>query len=165
MPSVFDFSAKLNNGDDQPLSDFRGKVLLIVNTASQCGFTPQYQGLEELYKKYSAQGLEILAFPCDQFGHQEPGGDQEIQGFCERNYGVTFPLFSKIEVNGENAHPLYKFLKTEAGGLLTDAIKWNFTKFLVGREGKVLDRFAPFTKPQEIEEDISKALISKVLKD
>ena len=158
MPSVFDFSAKLNNGDDQPLSDFRGKVLLIVNTASQCGFTPQYQGLEELYKKYSAQGLEILAFPCDQFGHQEPGGDQEIQGFCERNYGVTFPLFSKIEVNGENAHPLYKFLKTEAGGLLTDAIKWNFTKFLVGRQGQVLDRFAPLTTPGEIDGAIAKAL-------
>jgi glutathione peroxidase len=158
MSSVFDFSAKLNTGDDKLLADYRGKVLLIVNTASQCGNTPQYQGLEELYKKYREQGLEILAFPCNQFGRQEPGGDEEIRGFCERNYQVTFPLFSKIEVNGEGAHPLYKHLKAEAGGLLTDAIKWNFTKFLVGRDGKVLDRFAPFTKPAEIEEDIVQAL-------
>ena len=158
MPSVFDFSAKLNNGDDQPLAGYRGKVLLIVNTASRCGNTPQYKGLEELYKKYSAQGLEILAFPCDQFGHQEPGSDQEILSFCERNYGITFPLFSKIEVNGESAHPLYKYLKAEAGGVLTDAIKWNFTKFLVARDGQVLDRFAPFTNPGKIEEDIAKAL-------
>ena len=158
MPSVFDFSAKLNNGDEQPLADYRGKVLLIVNTASRCGNTPQYKGLEELYKKYSAQGLEILGFPCDQFGHQEPGTDAEIRSFCERNYGVTFPLFSKIEVNGESAHPLYKYLKAEAGGVLTDAIKWNFTKFLVGRQGQVLDRFAPFTNPGEIEDDIDKAL-------
>ena len=158
MPSVFDFSAKLNNGDEQPLAGYRGKVLLIVNTASRCGNTPQYKGLEELYKKYSAQGLEILGFPCDQFGHQEPGTDAEIQSFCERNYGVTFPLFSKIEVNGESAHPLYKYLKAEAGGVLTDAIKWNFTKFLVARDGQVLDRFAPFTNPGEIEDDIDKAL-------
>ena len=158
MPSVFDFSAKLNNGDEQPLAGYRGKVLLIVNTASRCGNTPQYKGLEELYKKYSAQGLEILGFPCDQFGHQEPGTDAEIRSFCERNYGVTFPLFSKIEVNGESAHPLYKYLKAEAGGVLTDAIKWNFTKFLVARDGQVLDRFAPFTNPGEIEDDIDKAL-------
>jgi glutathione peroxidase len=158
VPSVFDFSAKLNNGDDKPLADYRGKVLLIVNTASRCGNTPQYKGLEELYKKNSAQGLEILAFPCDQFGHQEPGSDPEIRSFCERNYAVTFPLFSKIEVNGEGAHPLYKYLKAEAGGVLTDAIKWNFTKFLVDREGKVLDRFAPMTKPTAIETDIAKVL-------
>jgi glutathione peroxidase len=158
MPSVSDFSAKLNNGDDKPLADYRGKVLLIVNTASRCGNTPQYKGLEELYKKYSAQGLEILAFPCDQFGHQEPGSDAEIRSFCERNYSVTFPLFSKIQVNGEGAHPLYKYLKAEAGGLLTDAIKWNFTKFLVDREGKVLDRFAPMTSPKAIEKDIARTL-------
>ncbi len=158
MSSVFDFSAKLNNGDDKPLADYRGKVLLIVNTASRCGNTPQYKGLEELYKKYGAQGLEILAFPCNQFGHQEPGSDAEIRGFCERNYAVTFPLFSKIEVNGEGAHPLYKYLKAEAKGLLTDKIKWNFTKFLVDREGKVLDRFAPMTNPKSIEKDIAKAL-------
>ena len=158
MPSVFDFSAKLNNGDDKPLADYRGKVLLIVNTASRCGNTPQYKGLEELYRKYSAQGLEILAFPCNQFGRQEPGSDAEIRGFCERNYAVTFPLFSKIEVNGEGAHPLYKYLKSEAGGLLNDNIKWNFTKFLVDREGKVLDRFAPMTNPKAIEKDIAKVL-------
>jgi glutathione peroxidase len=158
MPSVFDFSAKLNNGEEKPLADYRGKVLLIVNTASRCGNTPQYKGLEELYKKYSAQGLEILAFPCDQFGHQEPGSDAEIRSFCERNYAVTFPLFSKIEVNGDGAHPLYKYLKTEAKGLLNDKIKWNFTKFLVDREGNVLDRFAPMTKPTAIEKDIAKAL-------
>jgi glutathione peroxidase len=160
MPSIFDFSAKLNTGNEKPLADYRGKVLLIVNTASRCGNTPQYKGMEELYQKYREQGLEILAFPCDQFGHQEPGSDDEIRSFCERNYGVTFPLFSKIEVNGENAHPLYKYLKAEAGGVITDAIKWNFTKFLVGREGKVLDRFAPFTNPTEIEGDIAAALKS-----
>ncbi len=160
MPSVFDFSAKLNNGDDKPLADYRGKVLLIVNTASRCGNTPQYKGLEELYQKYSAQGLEILAFPCDQFGHQEPGTDAEIRGFCERNYAVTFPLFSKIEVNGEGAHPLYKYLKAEAKGLLGDKIKWNFTKFLVDRKGNVLDRFAPMTSPKAIEKDIAKVLQS-----
>jgi len=158
MSSVFDFSAKLNNGDDKPLADYRGKVLLIVNTASRCGNTPQYKGLEELYRKYSAQGLEILAFPCNQFGRQEPGTDAEIRGFCERNYAVTFPLFSKIEVNGEGAHPLYKYLKSEAKGLLGDNIKWNFTKFLVDREGKVLDRFAPMTNPKAIEKDIAKAI-------
>jgi glutathione peroxidase len=158
MSSVFDFTAKLNNGEDKPLAGYRGKVLLIVNTASQCGFTPQYKGLEELYKKYSAQGLEILAFPCDQFGHQEPGTDAEIRGFCERNYGVTFPLFSKIEVNGDNAHPLFQYMKTESGGLLTDAIKWNFTKFLIARDGQVLDRYAPLTPPAKIEAGIAMAL-------
>jgi glutathione peroxidase len=158
MPSVYDFTAKLNNGDEKPLAEYRGKVLLIVNTASQCGNTPQYAGLEKLYTKYREQGLEVLAFPCNQFGHQEPGTDADIRGFCERNYQVSFPLFSKIDVNGEGAHPLYKYLKSEAGGLLTDAIKWNFTKFLVGRDGRVLERFAPFTKPSEIEEDIAQAL-------
>ena len=158
MPSVFDFSAKLNDGADKPLADYRGKVLLIVNTASRCGNTPQYKGLEELYQKYNSKGLEILAFPCNQFGKQEPGSDQDIRSFCELNYSVTFPLFSKIEVNGDEAHPLYKYLKAEAGGMITDAIKWNFTKFLVDREGKVLDRFAPFTNPKDIEEDIAKAL-------
>jgi len=158
MPNVFDFSAKLNNGEEKPLADYRGKVLLIVNTASKCGFTPQYKGLEELYKQYRPQGLEILGFPCDQFGHQEPGSDQDIRSFCELNYGVSFPLFSKIEVNGENEHPLYKYLKSEAGGLLGDDIKWNFTKFLVSRDGKVLDRYAPVTTPAMIGGDISEAL-------
>jgi glutathione peroxidase len=158
MPSVYEYSAKLNSGEEKSLADYRGKVLLIVNTASKCGFTPQYQELEEIYRKYRDQGLEVLAFPCDQFGHQEPGTDEEIRGFCETNYQVSFPLFSKVEVNGEGAHPLYKFLKSAAGGLLTDGIKWNFTKFLVGRDGRVLDRMAPFVKPKEIEDDIVQAL-------
>ena len=160
MLTVYDFNAKLNSGEDKPLAHYRGKVLLIVNTASKCGYTPQYEGLEELYKKYREQGLEVLAFPCDQFGHQEPGGDDEIREFCRHNYGVSFPLFSKIEVNGEGTHPLYQHLKAEAGGLLTDGIKWNFTKFLIARDGRVLDRFAPFTKPSDIEEDIVEALKS-----
>ena len=158
MPNVFDFSAKLNNGEVQPLADYRGKVLLIVNTASKCGFTPQYKGLEELYKQYRQQGLEVLGFPCDQFGHQEPGSDEEIRGFCEFNYGVTFPLFSKVNVNGENEHPLYKHLKAEAGGMFGHAIKWNFTKFLVSRDGRVLERFAPVTTPAQIGSEIAKAL-------
>jgi glutathione peroxidase len=158
MPSIYDFSAKLNSGEEKPLADYRGKVLLIVNTASKCGFTPQYKGLEELYKKYAAQGVEVLGFPCDQFGHQEPGSDDEIRGFCELNFGVTFPLFSKIEVNGEGAHPLYKYLKSQAGGLLGSAIKWNFTKFLVGRDGHVIGRYSPTTTPAKIGEDIAKTL-------
>jgi glutathione peroxidase len=158
MSTVFDFSAKLNNGKKKQFADYRGKVLLIVNTASKCGFTPQYKGLEELYKKYIKQGLEILGFPCDQFGHQEPGSDADISSFCELNYGVTFPLFSKIEVNGDDAHPLYKHLKSEAGGLFGDDIKWNFTKFLIGRDGTVLDRYASLTSPESIDRDIAKAL-------
>ena len=152
--SVYDFSAKRNNGQNQSLANFKGKVLLIVNTASQCGFTPQYKGLQELYAKYHDRGLEVLGFPCDQFGHQEPGGDDEIKSFCEVNYGVNFPLFSKIEVNGDNAHPLYKFLKREKGGLLGDAIKWNFTKFLVDKQGSVVERFAPTATPESIESKI-----------
>jgi len=156
--TVFDFSAKLNNGKTKQLADYRGKVLLIVNTASKCGFTPQYKGLEELYRKYNKQGLEILGFPCDQFGHQEPGTDADISSFCELNYGVTFPLFSKIEVNGDDSHPLYKHLKSEAGGLFGDDIKWNFTKFLIGRDGTVLDRYASLTSPESIDRDIAKAL-------
>jgi glutathione peroxidase len=158
MPNVYDFSARLNNGEEKKLADYRGKVLLIVNTASKCGFTPQYKGLEELYEKYRERGLEVLGFPCDQFGHQEPGSDEEIRGFCELSYGVKFPLFSKIEVNGHGAHPLYKFLKDEAGGVLGDAIKWNFTKFLVGRDGEVLGRYAPVTPPEKMESDITRAL-------
>jgi glutathione peroxidase len=158
MPNVFEFSAKLNNGEEKPLADYRGKVLLVVNTASKCGFTPQYKGLEELYQKLHAQGLEILGFPCDQFGHQEPGTDDDIKSFCELNYGVTFPLFAKIEVNGDGAHPLYKFLKSQAGGILGEGIKWNFTKFLVSREGQVLERYAPITTPAGLEADVVKAL-------
>ena len=156
--SVYDFSAKLNNGANQSLADYKGKVLLIVNTASQCGFTPQYKGLQELYAKYHDKGLEVLGFPCDQFGHQEPGSDADIASFCELNYGVSFPLFSKIEVNGDNAHPLYKWLKSQKGGLLGDAIKWNFTKFLVNKQGTVINRFAPNTKPEKIAADIEREL-------
>jgi glutathione peroxidase len=155
---LYDFSAKLNNGTDRSLSDYKGKVLLIVNTASECGFTPQYKGLQELYAKYHHRGLEVLGFPCDQFGHQEPGSDAEIQSFCELNYGVTFPIFSKIEVNGSGTHPLYKFLKNEKGGLLGDAIKWNFTKFLVDKQGTVVERFAPQTAPERISADIEREL-------
>jgi len=158
MPNVFDFSAKLNNGEEKSLADYRGKVLLIVNTASKCGFTPQYKGLEELYKKYEGKGFKILGFPCDQFGHQEPGTADEIRSFCELNFGVTFPLFARINVNGADQHPLYKHLKSEAGGLIGDSIKWNFTKFLVSREGKVLSRYAPTTTPEKIADDIVNAL-------
>jgi len=155
---LYDFSAKLNNGTDKSFSAYKGKVLLIVNTASECGFTPQYKGLQELYAKYHHRGLEVLGFPCDQFGHQEPGSDAEIQSFCELNYGVTFPIFSKIEVNGTSAHPLYKFLKDEKGGLLGDALKWNFTKFLINKQGDVVERFAPVTKPEKITADIEREL-------
>jgi len=156
--TVYDFSATLNNGTQKSLADYQGKVLLIVNTASQCGFTPQYKGLQELYAKYHDRGLEILGFPCDQFGHQEPGNDDEIKSFCEVNYGVNFPLFSKIEVNGDGAHPLYKFLKGEKGGLLSDAIKWNFTKFLVDKQGTVVERFAPTTTPEKTASDVEREL-------
>jgi glutathione peroxidase len=156
--TVYDFSAKLNSGSQKNLADYKGKVLLIVNTASQCGFTPQYKGLQELYEKYHSQGLEVLGFPCDQFGHQEPGSDEEIKTFCETNYAVNFPLFSKIEVNGANAHPLYKFLKDEKGGLLGDAIKWNFTKFLIDKQGSVVERFAPTTTPEAIDAKIQALL-------
>ena len=159
--SIYDFSANLNNGTAQPLAAYKGKVLLIVNTASQCGFTPQYKGLQELYAKYKDRGFAVLAFPCDQFGHQEPGNDDEIKSFCETNYGVDFPLFSKIEVNGDNAHPVYRFLKSEKGGLLGDAIKWNFTKFLVDKQGKVIERYAPTTPPERIGADIEKLLKGK----
>ncbi len=156
--SLYDLSATLNNGKEKNLSAYRGKVLLIVNTASKCGFTPQYQGLQELYAKYKKQGFEVLGFPCDQFGHQEPGSDEEIRSFCETNYGVEFPLFSKIEVNGSNTHPVFELLKSKKGGLLGDTIKWNFTKFLVAKDGKVVDRYAPTTPPERITGDIEKEL-------
>jgi glutathione peroxidase len=156
--SLYEYSAKLNNGKDKKLSAYKGKVLLVVNTASKCGFTPQYKGLQSLYERYKDQGFEVLGFPCDQFGHQEPGSDHEIASFCELNYGVDFPLFSKIEVNGGNAHPIYKFLKSEKGGLLSDAIKWNFTKFLIDKQGNVVDRYAPITAPETIARDIEREL-------
>jgi glutathione peroxidase len=156
--SLYDFSATLNNGKDKKLNAYKGKVLLIVNTASKCGFTPQYKGLQDLYSKYKGDGFEVLGFPCDQFGHQEPGSDKEIASFCETNYGVQFPLFSKIEVNGSNTHPVFEYLKSKKGGLLGDTIKWNFTKFLVGKDGTVVDRYAPTTPPERIAADIEREL-------
>jgi len=158
--SVYDFSAKISGsrGREKKLSDFEGKVLLIVNTASKCGFTPQYEGLQGLYAKFKRRGFEVLAFPCDQFGHQEPGTDREILSFCETNYGIEFQLFAKIEVNGDGAHPLFQYLKSQKGGLLGDSIKWNFTKFLVDRRGNVVERYAPITKPSRIAADIDKLL-------
>lgn len=156
--NVYDFSAKLNNGREQKLSAYEGKVLLIVNTASKCGLTPQYKGLQGLYAKFKKRGFELLAFPCDQFGRQEPGTNDEIQSFCEVNYGIEFPLFAKVEVNGEGAHPLFQFLKSQKGGLLGNGIKWNFTKFLVDKEGNVVARYAPIITPQRIAPDIEKRL-------
>ncbi|GAA5317893.1 MAG: glutathione peroxidase [Candidatus Pelagadaptatus aseana] len=151
MSTVYDFSVKNISGEDVSMDAYKDKVLLIVNTASKCGFTPQYKGLEALYQEYKDQGLEVLGFPCNQFGKQEPGDSEEISGFCELNFGVTFPLFEKIEVNGDDAAPLYNYLKEEAPGLLgSKSVKWNFTKFLVGRDGKVVKRFAPKDKPASL---------------
>jgi glutathione peroxidase len=159
MTTLYDFHAKSLDGRDVDLAQFRGKAVLVVNTASKCGFTPQYEGLEKLYEKLNAKGLTILGFPCNQFGKQEPGGPEEIGTFCQTNYGVSFPMFDKIDVNGPHAHPLYQYLKDEQAGVLgTKNIKWNFTKFLVDRNGKVVDRFAPITKPQDIEKSIEKVL-------
>jgi glutathione peroxidase len=149
--SVYDYSAKTLDGQDVSLADYRGQVLLIVNTASKCGFTPQYEGLEALYKTHKDRGFTVLAFPCNQFGAQEPGNAEEIANFCSLTYDVTFPVMSKIDVNGADAHPLYKFLKKEQKGLLgTEAIKWNFTKFLIGKDGEVVERFAPTVKPEDL---------------
>jgi glutathione peroxidase len=149
--SVYDYSAKALDGQDVSLADYRGQVLLIVNTASKCGFTPQYEGLEALYKAYKDRGFTVLAFPCNQFGAQEPGDAAEISNFCSLTYDVSFPVMSKIDVNGADAHPLYKFLKKEQKGVLgTEAIKWNFTKFLIGKDGQVVDRFAPTVKPEDL---------------
>ena len=159
MSSIYDITANTLTGEPLSLSAFKGKVLLIVNTASHCGFTGQYEGLEAMYRKYKDQGLVVLGFPCNQFGAQEPGSAEEIGAFCEKNYGVSFPMFEKIDVNGSNAHPLFQLLKSEASGLLgTEGIKWNFTKFLVDREGKVHERFAPTTGPESLESIIKKLL-------
>ena len=159
MASVYDYMAKSLDGREVPLSDYKGKVLLIVNTASKCGFTPQYAGLEELYKAYQDKGLAVLGFPCNQFGAQEPGTSAEIGTFCQKNYGVTFPMFEKIEVNGNNAHPLWTYLKSEKPGLLgTKAIKWNFTKFLVDRAGQVVSRFGSNETPASLKPAIEKLL-------
>ena len=157
--SVYDFSAPLLDGQAVNLEQFRGKVLLIVNTASQCGFTPQYAGLESLYRAYKDRGLAVLGFPCNQFGAQEPGSADEIGAFCDKNFGVSFPIFEKIDVNGPNAHPLYQFLKGEKSGIFgTREIKWNFTKFLVDRHGKVFERFGPSTEPKAIAGEIESLL-------
>ncbi|MFK7957980.1 MAG: glutathione peroxidase [Lysobacterales bacterium] len=157
--TVFDFSATLPGGTSQALSDYDGKVLLIVNTASKCGFTPQYQGLEELHKALGGEGLVVLGFPCNQFGGQEPGSNDDIAEFCELNYGVSFPIFDKVEVNGDDAHPLFAYLKSAAPGLMgSERIKWNFTKFLVSKDGSSVTRYAPKTTPQSMEGDIQKLL-------
>lgn len=159
MASIYDFSAKDIDGNEQSLDAYRGKTMLIVNVASKCGFTPQYEGLEALYRTFREKGLVVLGFPCDQFGHQEPGNESDIRNFCSLNYDVTFPMFSKIDVNGANAHPLWKFLKHEAKGLLgSEAIKWNFTKFLVDGEGHVTKRYAPTDTPESIGKDLARAL-------
>jgi len=158
MTGIYDFSARAIDGAEVPLSDFRGRVLLIVNTASKCGFTPQYSGLESLYRKFAPQGLTVLGFPCDQFGHQEPGDETEIKNFCSLKYDVSFPLFAKIEVNGAHTHPLWAYLKHEKSGLLGGAIKWNFTKFLVARDGTVTGRYAPTTTPDGLAPEVEKLL-------
>jgi len=157
--NVFDYSATALDGTPLDLSRYRGKVLLIVNTASACGFTPQYKGLEAVYRQFQARGAEVLGFPCNQFGRQERGSEAEIGAFCEKNFGVSFPLFAKIDVNGAEAHPLFRYLKHAAPGVLgTERIKWNFTKFLVNRDGDVVKRYAPQTKPEAIAADIEKLL-------
>ena len=159
MTTVYDFTARAIDGAERSLSDYRGQPLLIVNVASRCGFTPQYAGLEALYRKHAGEGLVVLGFPCDQFGHQEPGDEVEIRAFCSTRYDVTFPLFAKIEVNGPEAHPLYQHLKQSAKGLLgTEGIKWNFTKFLVDRNGAVVKRYAPTDTPESIEKDLAGVL-------
>ena len=159
MTGIYEYDFNLANGDAQSLADFEGKVLLIVNTASKCGFTPQFEGLEKLHEQYSDKGLVIIGFPCNQFGHQDPGSNDEIMEFCQLNYGVTFPMAEKIDVNGSRAHPLYKFLKSEATGLMgSKNIKWNFTKFLVDTEGNVVERFAPSTTPEKIAASVATLL-------
>jgi len=159
MTSIYDFSARDIDGNERSLADFRGKTLLVVNVASKCGFTPQYTGLEALWRADQDKGLVILGFPCDQFGHQEPGDEAEIRNFCSTSYDVSFPLFAKVEVNGDGAHPLYKWLKSEGRGILgSESIKWNFTKFLVDRDGQVVKRYAPTDTPEKIGKDLRNQL-------
>lgn len=159
MKHFYDCTVKTITGEERSMSDYRDKVVLIVNVASECGFTPQYEGLEKLYQNYHKQGVEILAFPCNQFGGQEPGAPKQIQNFCKVNFGVTFPLFAKIDVNGEHTGPLYVYLKKKAPGILgTESIKWNFTKFLIGKKGNVITRYGSSTKPEELIKDIEKLL-------
>jgi glutathione peroxidase len=159
MTTIYDFSAEKLEGGEQSLADYQGKVVLIVNTASKCGFTPQFEGLEKVFEQYTSQGFVVLGFPCNQFAHQDPATNSEIGEFCQRNYGVSFPMFAKIDVNGKDAHPLYKFLTKEAKGLLgSESVKWNFTKFLVDQKGQVIERYAPTTTPEAIAKDIEKLL-------
>lgn len=159
MATAYDFTARTLDGKERSLADWRGKVLLVVNTASECGFTPQYAGLQKLHEKYADRGLVVLGFPCNQFGGQEPGAAAEIGAFCQKNYGVDFPMFDKVDVNGADAHPLFKWITEAAPGLLgTKAVKWNFTKFLVDREGRAVERFASQTKPEDIAPAIEKLL-------
>lgn len=162
MTQIYQFEAELLEGQTKSISDYEGKVLLIVNTASKCGFTPQFAGLESIYEKYKDQGLVVLGFPCNQFGGQDPGNNSEIGAFCQRNYGVNFPMFAKVDVKGPEAHAIFRYLTREAKGILgSESIKWNFTKFLVSRKGKVINRYAPTTKPESLAADIEKALAEK----
>ena len=158
MPQLSDFTVTTITGQEQSMAAYEGKVALVVNTASACGFTPQFEGLEELHQQYGEQGLSVLGFPCNQFGEQDPGSNEEIGAFCQKNYGVSFEMFERIDVNGEDAHPLFDWLRAEKSGLLGEKIKWNFTKFLVGRDGRVLKRYGSTTKPEKIAKDIEKAL-------
>ena len=158
MTTLHDFTVTTLDGQERSLADYAGKAVLVVNTASKCGLTPQYEGLENLWREYGEENFVVLGFPCNQFGGQEPGDSEEIGAFCERNYGVSFPMFEKVDVNGENAHPLYDWLREEKGGVLGDGIKWNFTKFLVGPDGEVVKRFGPTTKPEKVAEHIEKVL-------
>ncbi|WP_020409756.1 glutathione peroxidase [Hahella ganghwensis] len=156
---IYDFTVEDIQGNEKSLADYKGKVLLVVNTASKCGFTPQFKGLEKLYNDHKDEGFEILGFPCNQFMQQDPGTNSEIAEFCELNYGVSFPMFAKIDVNGDNTHPLYQFLKKEAKGVLgSEGVKWNFTKFLVDRDGKVVERFPPTAEPSKLEKPLQKLL-------
>ncbi|MFH7765012.1 glutathione peroxidase [Acinetobacter sp. BSP-28] len=158
MTNIYQFEAELLDGKNKSFTDYEGKVLLIVNTASKCGFTPQFAGLEKLYEKYKDQGFEVLGFPCNQFGGQDPGSNEQIGAFCQKNYGVNFPMFAKVDVKGPEAHILFRYLTNNSKGILGNGIKWNFTKFLIGKDGKVLNRFAPTTKPEELESEIEAAL-------
>ncbi len=158
MSALYDIPLHRIDGSPASLADYAGKVLLVVNVASKCGFTPQYRGLQTLYEQFAPRGFEVLAFPCDQFGHQEPGTNSEIATFCDTTFGITFPLFAKIDVNGRNAHPLYVWLKQQKGGLLGSAVKWNFTKFLIDRDGDVVERFAPTTTPEALEPKVAALL-------
>ena len=159
MTSIYQFEAELLDGKNKSFADYEGKVLLIVNTASKCGFTPQFSGLEKLYEKYKDQGFEVLGFPCNQFGGQDPGSNEQIGAYCQKNYGVNFPMFAKVDVKGPEAHILFRYLTNNSKGILGNGIKWNFTKFLIGRDGKVLNRFAPTTKPEDLESEIAAALL------